>query len=787
MTVNQNCWPSRDGLRIGHLNINHVYSKITDVITTLSNSGRPFHIFGFSESRLTTNMPSCVLYIPGYTILRRDSKAANETGLIIYISNVLSYKHMSHLDQPGIEATWLEISTSKSTPILLGYCYRNPASRVDWIHDFTTTMDNVAFESKEIILLGDFNIDLQKSNPKWTNNLDTYNLHQLIKSPTRLTHNYSTLIDHIYVSETKNAVETYVPISNISDHYPVCVRGQKKKKKKKSAKIPKIGHKVIRYRCFSSFSEQSFLLDLSSSPLNMVYNKTDPDDALDFWIDTFVTIYDKHAPYKHKRLKSFPKPKWFSKELQEAIYLRDFLKSHGQHEESKNLRNAIHSHKRAAKKRYVQELLSDKNNSRSTWTAINQLTNNTSNPKHQVTNNISAEQLNDHFSTIAEKIVTSNPENNSLDKFQEFCLSKNIQSKFDIPLMTVTEVCNAFKYLKQAGTRDLDGLDTKILRLAAPLITNTLTYVFNLCIMKSTFPTAFKMAKVIPLYKSGDSANPSNYIPISIVSVLSKPLEKHINKHLLMHLDKYNLLHPNQSGFRKKHSCQTALTSLIDQWLTNINNDEFNGVIFIDFKKAFDVIDHSLLLRKLVLYGMSDCAVELFRSYLNNWQQCVKVGTRKSSLSTLMYGIPQGSVLGPILFSLYINDLPLYITALCELFADDTSLHNHHTDLNILRISLQNCINKLIDWTEMNHIVLHPDKTKFMLITTRQKRQNIVSYLPPLTAKDNIIEEVQNHRVLGVNIDNNLAWTPHVNTLCKKISTKVFQLSKIIFLLISMQ
>ena len=151
--------------------------------------------------------------------------------------------------------------------------------------------------------------------------------------------------------------------------------------------------------------------------------------------------------------------------------------------------------------------------------------------------------------------------------------------------MTVTEVYNALKYLKQSGTRDLDGLDTKILRLAAPLITNTLTYVFNLCIMKSTFPTAFKTAKDIPLYKSGDSANPSNYRPISIISVLSKPLEKHINKHLLMHLDKYNLLHPNQSGFRKKHSCQTALTSLVDQWLTNINNDEFNSVIFIDFKK----------------------------------------------------------------------------------------------------------------------------------------------------------------------------------------------------------
>ena len=137
-----------------------------------------------------------------------------------------------------------------------------------------------------------------------------------------------------------------------------------------------------------------------------------------------------------------------------------------------------------------------------------------------------------------------------------------------------------------------------------------------------------------------------------------------------------NLLHPSQSGFRKKHSCQTALTSLVEQWLSNINNDEFNGVIFVDFKKAFDVNDHNLLLRKLALYGMSDCVIDIFSSYLSNRQQCVSVDTHTSSLSTLMYGIPQGSVLGPILFSLYINDSPLCIKAFCEQFADDTSMHD---------------------------------------------------------------------------------------------------------------
>ena len=166
------------------------------------------------------------------------------------------------------------------------------------------------------------------------------------------------------------------------------------------------------------------------------------------------------------------------------------------------------------------------------------------------------------FSTVAGKILTKNfTGNNTLDKLQLFYQSHNIQDKIEIPLLTVTDVFYALKHLKQSGTRDLDGLDTKILKLAAPLITDTLTYVYNLCIMKNTFTSALKKAKVIPIYKSGNSTNPSNYRPISILSVLSKPLEKHINKHLLLHLNRYNLLHPNQSGFRKKHPCQTALKS----------------------------------------------------------------------------------------------------------------------------------------------------------------------------------------------------------------------------------
>ena len=289
----------------------------------------------------------------------------------------------------------------------------------------------------------------------------------------------------------------------------------------------------------------------------------------------------------------------------------------------------------------------------------------------------------------------------------------------------------------------------------------------------------FKDAKVLPVFKSGDPSDPSNYRPISILSTLSKPLEKHLKQSLLSYFTAHKLFHPNQSGFRENHSCHTALTNLIEQWQLNINSDLLTGSVFVDFAKAFDTIDHNLLLRKLTIYGLSPQTLKLIASFLTNRRQAVYQDSLVSPLMPIKYGIPQGSVLGPILFSIYINDLPLFISSSCELFADDTTMHTTGKDINDVSNTLQSDVDKLETWSELNHMALHPNKSKFMLVTTRQKRQNITCKSNGLKIHGKILEEVNSHRLLGINIDNNLSWSNHVSMLSKKISKKIFQLNRI--------
>ena len=250
-------------------------------------------------------------------------------------------------------------------------------------------------------------------------------------------------------------------------------------------------------------------------------------------------------------------------------------------------------------------------------------------------------------------IKTINSPINELTVLEQYCTETISHEASALPFITVREVYKSLCHLNQSNTKGADGLDGKILRLSAPFIAGTLNYIYNLCVDKNTLPQVFKEAKVIPLFKSGDKSDPSNFRPISMVPILSKPSEKHINEHVIKHFLVNDLFYQKQSRFRPNHSCHTALAELINTWLFEINIKKLWGALFTDFAKAFDVINHDLLLRKLNLYGLSANTLSLICSFLNSRLQKVSLKDNQSDFKSFIWNSPRICPRTPPVLHLY--------------------------------------------------------------------------------------------------------------------------------------
>ena len=220
---------------------------------------------------------------------------------------------------------------------------------------------------------------------------------------------------------------------------------------------------------------------------------------------------------------------------------------------------------------------------------------------------------------------------------------------------TVEEILSSLKNSKSSG---LDTIDTFTLKLAAPYILPAITHIVNLSIETQLFPTRWKTAKIIPLYKKEDPLSPSNYRPVAILPILSKILEKAIFLQIIQYMDSNQLIHPNHHGFRAAHSTTTGLIQMYDKWVEALEYKKFTGVCFLDLSAAFDIVDHPLLLEKLKLYGFAENSVNLIDSYLSGRHQTVYIEGTLSKVLPVPTCVPQGSILGPLLYIIFTNELP---------------------------------------------------------------------------------------------------------------------------------
>ena len=597
----------------------------------------------------------------------------------------------------------------------------------------------------------------------------------------------STLIDHVYSSSPENISNCFVSKLAISDHFPVCFS------RKINYKIPKSNHITTTYRCYKHFDETRFLSELTTDLDMFVTDQTTIDDDMLTWSSIMLKHLNKHAPLKSKRVKNKRLPDWFNPQIIETQRLRDKCKQQKQWAEYRTYRNKTRQLIRAAKRKYFSESIYNSKDTKHIWAHLrtingdskasnNRLPDELIIDDEQITESEAvAQKLNTYFTSIADILNENDIDipNIDTDIISNFVKNKVPNDEyFNIPFISTEQVHAYINKLECSKAMGLDGIGPRIIKTAASVVSPSIAMLINKSIATGTFPDQLKQAKVFPIFKSGSKSDPSNYRPISILPTVSKIFEKHINKHLMGYLNKHKLLHESQSGFRHKHSCQTALTKLIDNWSECIDKGDMIGALFIDFRKAFDLVDHSILMQKLAIYKFSPLTLQWFGSYLSHRQQAIESDKGLTDFSLIRTGVPQGSILGPTLFLIFINDLPLcFEHCFSDLYADDATVHDNDSDINNIENHLICDFNNAISWSIPNKMKIHYGKTTCMLAGTRQ-RLNLTRKLD-INIDNTHIKNVSEQKLLGVYIDENLSWSTHIDYLCSVIASKISLLRQI--------
>ena len=387
-----------------------------------------------------------------------------------------------------------------------------------------------------------------------------------------------------------------------------------------------------------------------------------------------------------------------------------------------------------------------------------------------------SDTFNHHFANIGENLA-NNIGKSSVNPTQYLKSPNSVFSFNEIDIGKVRRLLNQINTKKSPG---LDNLPGNLLKIAADILAPSLTKIFNKSLSTGIYPNDWKLARVVPVFKSGDRSDMNNYRPISIISSVAKIFEKIVCDQFYEFLSLNDLISHHQSGFRPTYSTTTALLDSTNDWCVNIDNGLVNGVIFIDLKKAFDTIDHEILLKKLECYGVDSSALGWFRSYLSDRTQKCFVNGALSSSRSYSYGVPQGSIIGPLLFLVYINDLPNCLShGLARMYADDTNITFHSRDLTELEDTMNMELINLNTWLTSNKLSLNIAKTEFMVIGSRQRLATFENHDLNIFVNDKKIKKVQTSESLGLTIDEHLTWKNHIDNITKKISSGISALKRV--------
>ena len=797
-----------NSLSFFHLNCRSLsanWESFYDLLCNLQSDQFQFDFIGMSEVFRCDRDPR--LALPGYhAIITRTRDDDCHGGVGIFIRDHINFKirdDISIFIPHVVETIFIETVSKLGIKHIIGVIYRpNTQPRADF-DIFSTSLfdilDIINNERKHCTLLGDFNVDLLKfgSDTKINNFIDnifSHGLAPLIFRPTRLTRTSATLLDHIYSNNIHGKSHSGIIVTDVADHFGIFyIMHDKSPKTKQTAKM-------IRY-----ISDRNILLFkqyLVNTNFTSVTSFACPNEAYLNFIHLFKDAFERAFPLTEaksntKYIKQKPwvttgfltssrqKSKLFKRQLNKPtvaniLSYKSYLRTFSQL-------------KRALKLKYFNDkLLENKNNMKSTWSILRQAIGIQQNLKtfpqtFSINNETIADRsriasfFNSHFVNIGK--TTSENVQQSTNHFTDFLRNPNPNSMYLEPVLP-SEIIEILAKLKPKASYGHDEISTKLIKDSIQYIIEPLTHIINRSFETGIVPTPLKIAKVVPIYKTSAADDIKNYRPISLLPAFSKILEKIMYNRLMSFLNRNNILYEHQYGFRSKHSTTHAIIHLLNKCaLANHHNPkQYTMSILCDLSKAFDVISHPILLYKLNYYGIRGTVLQWFDNYLSGRSQFVSIENNKSDIQPISCGVPQGSILGPLLYLVYVNDINMSTNNTILSFADDTSILLSNCDINLLFHNANNAIADVFNWFCANKLSLNPQKTKYMVIRSPHKQPDFSNLF--LHINNNKLTQVgsghkeETTKFLGIYLDEHLTWKSHINYINNKISRALFMINQ---------
>ena len=812
-----------ENLSFYSVNIQSLPSKFAEFKEQLTTFKYPFDIICVQE---IWRIHDDDLYnLPGYTFVYKcRSNNMQGGGVGIYVKEDYTFSIIPQYSiflEKIIETLFIEVELCNKKKVIISSVYRpngvhpnlTSTQQLDQFTElFTNILAEISSTNKTAYIMGDMNIDLLKCDVHNKTSLFIESCFsngflQLVTKPTRCYNRSATLIDHFLTNSQLNGITCGIYTTRLSDHFPILSFIPQKKKK--------ILPKYLSVRSFSNDSIDNFKAAISNLSWEEVFTSLDAQLSYNVFSSDFNDLFNNYFPEREVRFnKNIHKIEPFmthgllvsrqKKNKLEKISINQPTEINKRN--FKQYKNKYNTIIRSAKKLYYEQTLeSQKHNLRKTWQilkeAIGKKKGNNMNVPEMERNGTRindphdiAEYLNTHFTTIADRIAE---QINPTDRPPDLGLNESEQ-RFSFTQFTPELLIDIVMEMQNKNSKDLDFLSNNFLKKIIPCIAKPISHIFNLSLSTGVIPSQLKCAKVVPIFKLKKSLhdehlNPIFYRPISLLPIFSKILEKQVATNLTEYLNNFDIIYEHQYGYQKNKSTFHPMIHLMNKVSTALNRGEIAIGVFCDLQKAFDTCSHEILLKKLDKIGIKGTEKEWFANYLKDREQLVTVNGVSSTKKFNRTGVPQGSILGPLLFLIYINDLPEFTELLCLLFADDTSILITGKSLDDIITILNSELWKICTWFRANKLSLHPEKTKFMIFT--QKENNIcfeelnicLNYNnpdennPDLIKKLNYVNsksKIPAIKFLGVFLDPQLNFKYHIETLRKTLSKSLFIMKK---------